>query len=292
MWTLRAIATAMSFAGVSMLAASMSVLGFLLQGPASRTIAGLIVQIGITLAVAGTVARYLCRSRGLLLPNEHTSIASAEPPVVGGWLIAMAVTLFGLPVWMVVSLRSFLEEWRLVARLLAASDIWQGANANMSGVVLVPLAGALTPPALELAAALAFVTSSAVFLTLLLSRSRRFPRVYLVCAVLLSGLVLASVLGTTAAKVAADVARPLVEDSARPEERAQISDVLARYTGAVSSTAPVLVWTLCGYLIWVPALFRSPRVAATFAARSPDDASRDAPARDIESITTPPRFGR
>jgi len=90
--------------------------------------------------------------------------------------------------------------------------------------------------------------------------------------------------------VAADAVRPLIEGTSRPDERTQIIEGLARYTGAVSSTAPVLVWTLCGYLVWVPALIWSRRVAATFAAGLSGDASRDAPATDIESITSPPRF--
>ena len=292
MWTLRAVATAMLFAGVSLLVASVSSLVILSQLPAARTIAGIVVLIGVALAVSGAAARYLSHPRGLLLANERAAIGNAEPPALDGWLIALAITLLALPVWLVVSLRSFLAEWVLVARLLAAPGLWESADFNMAGVVLVPLAAALTPPALELTAAVAFVIASVVSLTLLLSRSRRFPRAYLVCVVLLSALVLASVLGARAAMVAAGAVRPLIEGSSRPDERTQIVEGLARYTGVVSSTAPVLVWTLCGYLVWVPALIWSRRVAATFEAGSSGDASPDAPATDIESITSPPRFPR
>ena len=103
-------------------------------------------------------------------------------------MIALAIVLVALPVWLLFRLQPFLTEWSRVVDVLAASDLWQGANANMSGIVLVPLAGALTPPLFELAALFAFVVASAVLLPLLLSRSRRFPRIYLVCGVLLSAL--------------------------------------------------------------------------------------------------------
>jgi hypothetical protein len=73
-------------------------------------------------------------------------------------------------------------------------------------------------------------------------------------------------------------------------ESAQINEGLSRYASAVSSTAPVLVWTLFGYLIWVPALIFSRRARVTFASPADSVQSASARATDIEAITSPPRF--
>ena len=53
------------------------------------------------------------------------------------WLIAPAIVLAALPVWLVLRLQPFLAEWKRAIDVLAASNIWQEANANKSGVVLV-----------------------------------------------------------------------------------------------------------------------------------------------------------
>jgi hypothetical protein len=174
-----------------------------------------------------------------------------------------------------------------VSELLAASGILQGANANMSGVVLVPLAGALTPPFFELATLVGYVGASAVLLPLLLRRSPRFPRIYVACSVLLTALVLASVRGADAALFAADALERLIMETATTvDETAQLREGLARYTGVVGSTAPVLAWTLAGYLAWIPPLILSQRARITFA---PDTRRSDSPtgSLDIEAITSP-----
>jgi hypothetical protein len=187
MWALRSVATAILFAGVSVLVAGVPLFGMLPEFPVARAIAAVLFQISALFVVSGATAMYLSRPRARWLPNERATTSDAERPGVGGWLIALAIVLVALPVWLLLRLQPFLTEWSRVVDVLSASDLWQqGANANMSGIVLVPLAGALTPPLFELAALFAFVVASAVLLPLLLSRSRRFPRIYLVCGVLLS----------------------------------------------------------------------------------------------------------
>ena len=291
MWALRSVATMMLFGGVSALVAGVPLYGMISESPVARAIAGVVFQISGVFMVSGAAAMYLSRAGGPTLPNERLTTSDADRPDVGGLLIGLAIVLVALPVWLLLLLQPFLAEWRVVARLLAASDIWQGANANMSGVVLVPLAGALTPPLFELAALFAFVVASAVLLALLLSRSRRFPRIYLVCGVLLSALVIASVRGADAAMMAGDAVRQLIEgSSASAEESAQLMDGLARYTSIVGSTAPVLAWALCAYLAWVPAMFFSQRVRTTFATSVDDRVSTPSSAIGLETITRPPRF--
>ncbi len=223
MWALRSVATMMLLGGISALVAGAPLYGMISDSPVARAIAGVVFQISGVFMVSGAAAMYLSRAGGPTLPNERLTTSAADRPDVGGLLIGLAIVLVALPLWLLLLLQPFLAEWSVVARLLAASEIWQGANANMSGVILVPLAGAVTPPLFELAALFAFVVASAVLLALLLSRSRRFPRIYLVCGVLLSALVIASVRGADAAMMAGDAVRQLIEgSSASAEESAQI----------------------------------------------------------------------
>ena len=291
MWALRSVATMMLLGGVSALVAGAPMYGMISESPVARAIAGVVFQLSGVFMVSGAAAMYLSRAGGPRLPNERLTTSDADRRDVGGLLIGLAIVLVALPVWLLLLLQPFLAEWSVVARLLAASEIWQGANANMSGIILVPLAGALTPPLFELAALLAFVVASVVLLALLLSRSRRFPRIYIVCGVLLSALVIASVRGADAAMMAGDAVRQLIEgSSASAEESAQLIDGLTRYTSVVGSTAPVLVWALCAYLAWVPAMIFSQRVRTTFAASADDRVSTSSSAIGLEAITRPPRF--
>ena len=296
MWALRSVAGIMLFGGVSELVSGGLMLVMAIEAsnfPVVRSIAGIVFQLSGVFVVCGATAMYLSRPRAPLLPNERATTHDADRPDVGGLLIGLAIVLVALPVSLLLLLQPFLAEWSVVARLLAASEIWQGANANMSGVILVPLAGALTPPLFELAALFAFVVASAVLLALMLSRSRRFPRIYIVCGVLLSALVIASVRGAAAAMWAGDAVRQLIEgSSANAAESAQLMDGLARYTKIVGSTAPVLAWALFAYLAWVPAMIFSERVRTTFATSADDRVSAPTPSTAIglEAITRPPRF--
>ena len=74
------------------------------------------------------------------------------------------------------------------------------------------------------------------------------------------------------------------------KETAQLTEGLDRYTNIVSSTAPLLVWALGGYLIWVPLMMFSSRVRTTFAGSASVTVPTPARATDIEAITSPPRF--
>jgi len=140
MWALRSVATAMLLAGVSVLVAGVPLLGMLPESPVARAIAGILFQLSGVFVVSGATAMYLSRPRAPWRPNERATTSDADRLGIGGWLIALAIVLVALPVWLLLRLQPFLAEWSRVVDFLAASDIWQGANANMSGVVLVPLA--------------------------------------------------------------------------------------------------------------------------------------------------------
>lgn len=265
-WLLRAIARAMLFGGIAMLLATIPVFG-LLSSDVPRAIAGILLQVAATFLVGGIAATYLSHARATLLPNERVTTAAPQRPAGGGWLMALGVTLVAAPVWLLFRMQPFLAEWRRVIDVASAPGLWDNANQNMSGVVLMPIAAALTPPFFELATVIGFVVSSLILLPLLLSRSPRFPRVYVVCAVLLTAMAVASVRGAAAAALATDALRQLIDTtSANVQEAATLRQVLERYS-IVFSSAPALLWTLFAYMLWLPAVFSSARVAATFAQR-------------------------
>jgi hypothetical protein len=291
LWLLRTFATGMLFFGVSLLMAGIPVVGILTESELAMAIAAVFVQIAFVFIVAGAAGMYLLRTRRSLLPNEHRSTSDAPRPALGGWLIALAIALAALPVSLVIRLQSFLAEWRRVIDYVAAWDIWSGGDANGSGLVLVPLAGALTPPMFELAAAVSMFAGSVALLTSLLQQSHRFPRIYLVCLILSAALVIASVRGAGAAALAGSAAQQFIIDTGvNADESAQLTEGLQRYETTVESTVPVLVWTFCGYLVWFPALLFSRRATSTFAASSKRRVMEPARAADLEAITSPPPF--
>jgi hypothetical protein len=288
LWVLRSIAVAMLFFGTSMLMVGVPAVSMLTESAIVRTIAELFLQIALAFIVGGAAATYLSRVRGPQLPNERPATSDVSRPPLGGWLIALTITLVALPVWLVIRLQPFFEGWTEVIAYLSTWE-WGGADASGSGLILLPLAGALTPPLFELAAVLFLVAAPAMLLMLLLSRSQRFPRIYIVCLVLSAALVFGGVRSATAAALAGDAVDQLIQDtSANAEETAQLNGVLLRYTGIVGATAPVLLWTLCGYLIWIPPLMFSRRATTTFAWRCEARVVGPASATDLEAITNPP----
>lgn len=290
MWPLRIIATVMLFGGVATVMAGIASSALPTESAVFSTIGRILFQIAAVFVIAGAAAIALSRLRGLLsLPNERAEAPETERPPIGGWLIALAVALVALPVWLVLRLQPFLAEWGRVASFLAASRLWDVGNApGPGGIVLAPIIGGLVPPAFELIAMVGFIIASAALLLLLVFRSPIFPRVYLVCIVLLSALVIASVRGADAAAVArTGVERLMEETPPRGDEDVQLRAGLDRYTTIVNSTASVLLWTLGGYLVWVPALLLSQRARRTFAGRPAEASSRPS---DIEAITSPPAF--
>ena len=288
-WFLRAIARAMLFGGVSMLLAAIPAFG-LLSSDVPRAIAGILLQVAGVFLVGGVGAAYLSHAHRALLPNEQLTTAANQRPAIGGWLMALGLTLVAAPVWLLWRLQPFLAEWRRVIELASAPGLWDNANANMSGVVLMPIFAALTPPFFELATIVGFVVSSLMLLPLLLTRSPRFPRIYVVCMVLLAAMVLASLRGAAAAALASDALRQLIDTtSANAQEAATLRQALERYD-IVFTTAPALLWTLFAYVLWVPALFSSTRVQTTFAEREAPAVSTPALPSDVASITSPPRF--
>ena len=200
----------------------------------------------------GVAATYVLRLR----PFRE----SQAPLGFGGWRLAFALTLLAVPAWLLLRLQPFLSEWREVAMLLWSSDLWQTANANMSGVVLLPIFAALTPPFVQLVALVAFVVSSLVMVGLLATKSARFSSLFVATVLVLTALVVASARGASAVSMTAEALQPFIEESKpRPQEDAEIRGIADRYMAAVTPTAAALGWAWLGYAIWIPPLVLSAR---------------------------------
>ena len=191
-------------------------------------------------------------------------------------------------------LQPFLSEWRVVWGYISDPQLWDNANANMSGVVLIPLAGVLTPPFLQLLTLVGFVITSAALLPLLVARSPRFPRLYIASLVLLSALLLVSALATSGAMLANDALRQEMErigsTNVGAAEDASLRNALDRYSNAVRTTAPKLALAWLSYAIWIPLLFGSNRVRLTLANRIERAPAHADGSVDVAMITQPPRF--
>jgi hypothetical protein len=240
-WALLTASTALVFAGIAFFVAGVPV--FSAMSGAARDILVVVLQIGGAWALLGLAAIFATRRRSL-----------ARPP---GGIVALAfiVTLVAVPAWLVWRLQSFLSEWRVLADLASSSNFFDTANANMSGVILVPLAGALAPPFIELAALAAAVATSCAAIGLTVGRSPRFGHFYIAAVLLLTALVIGSLRGARVAGMAVEAFQPLIEESRpRPEEYQQIREIVDRYTAAVAPTATTLAWAWVGYAAWIPAV--------------------------------------
>lgn len=281
-WVLRIVATIMLFAGVAALVAGVFLFSLPTGIPVLKMIIRVIIEIALLFAIAGGVATFLSRSRRPLLPNEQTTASSDERPAVGGWLMLLAVALGALPIGLVLGAQQFLAGWSELTAYFNTAELWKGANANMSGVILIPLAGALAPALLEWAALAMFAIASAILLWSLFARSPGFPRAYLAWGVLLAAVVVACVLSADAVTATGQALQPtLSAEPGKVDEMAAAREGIARYGAIVTVTASIMLWALLFYLIWLPAILWSRRARATFAAA--------AHSPDLESVTRHPR---
>ena len=254
---LRSAATLLLFAGVSSLAAAGTAFIATSLAPELRPIAFAILAISVVLVGGGATALYLSRAKS----HEH-SAPETSPSIGAQSLGSRRRRSWCCPAWLTLRFLPLLAEARFVVEITPWNEMFRGANANGSGLVLIPLAIAAAPPILELTALVACAATSLVMLARLMARSPQAPRVLLACVALIGTLVIASVVGARASADAATAARALI-DSTSPtaSERAQLIDGVDRYERAVTSGVAPLLWTLAGYAACVPLLMsRRPRV--------------------------------
>ena len=242
-WLIRRAASLLVFAGGALFVAGIPAMSAVSGG--ARDVLVVILEIAATWIVLGLTAVYVSRQ-----PSTHP----------GAWRFALALVLALVAAWLVFMAMPFLSEWRTLILFARSSDMLVTANANMSGVLLVPLAAALAPPFIELAAVAAVVASAFLMLVLAVTRSPRFAPLYVATALVIAALVTGSVLGARAARVTAELLQPFIEESKpRPEEYELIRGVFERYTAGVMPTATKLVWAGVGYAVWAPLVLLASR---------------------------------
>src|SRR6185503_14224151 len=101
-WLLGSIARTELSAGAAIFVACVPVFTLFSDTTVARAIAGILMQVGGAFVVAGATSAYLSRSRRWLLPNERVTTAANGRPAVGGWLMALGVTLVAAPAWLLL----------------------------------------------------------------------------------------------------------------------------------------------------------------------------------------------
>jgi hypothetical protein len=244
-------------------------------GDRAAAIARAGLRLGLTALVGGVATRYLCRSPTGRLPHERGR--EAEEQLSGGWLLAFAITLVAVPVWLVAALEPLAALWSDMIALVVDHQLWpdlRGAQ-QFSGLIVIPLAAMFAVPCLETVTAGWFGVSALLLLLLVVLRSPRLPRAFLACVVLQATLVAASVFGHEAAAHVTAAVRDLVRDTgdaAFAAEQARALDAVGRYDVVLAASLRTLGWALVASLVWIPAFVSSARASS----RSP-------------AITPPPR---
>ena len=244
---LRCAATLLFFAGLAGMVAAIGAFTILREESSARPVAWIIVQMALASMLGAAAALYALRTARIL-----------DAPPVPFVRVVLPIVLVAAPLWMVWRLQPFLEEWRRVIQIGAASRMWEDASSNAGGIVLVPIGAALMPPFIELATMGGFVIAAGGLMALLLRGRAASLRVYVVWALLLTTLVIVCARGATAAGVAAAVVERAIEHASRPgDELEQVRQFVLRYTTAVNEAERVLWWTLGAFLAGLPLLLAS-----------------------------------
>lgn len=254
LWLLGVAAGASAIAG-----AGVGGLGLVVRtldlGEASPVISRGLISIGGALFGSAVVALVVARAR------PHTS----SRPTTGIWLALLSATLIGLPVLLVVQLGPLTQFWQDVVALGSRLDVWQGANSNAAGLVLVPAAAVLLVPAIQALTGLGLMTACALLLLpLAIAKSAHIVRVLAVAAVLLGGAISAGAFGVNAtAQLGPTVERLIRETPDRGGEQAQARALVERYQAVTRTSALTLLWSWAALFAWLPVLTLTTRVGST-----------------------------
>jgi hypothetical protein len=270
---LRLAATSAAAAGLAFLAAAGAVqAGSAATGASPDWVGQLVagaVGLAVALLLAGGLSLYLRRARTDWLPDGLDSQAS-KGSGFDSWLILFPLTLIVVPLLMLLQLRPLADFWRDVLALADQVGFWQGLQQSGagSGIVLIPIFYVLSLPAIETAAAVTSVVSSAVLLALMLVRSSRVPRALLLCAILQGGLVLAGAGGAVIVERLTPAIDEMVRSTPDPGgvEQTRVLTELQRYGAVVRGSSLTLAWGWGAMLLWAPVLILSALGRVTFAA--------------------------
>jgi hypothetical protein len=267
---LRLEAICITTAAVALIMASFAL--WATDAKALRIVSGDVFRLAVVFALAGSVTFYLDHTRTRWLRDGPLSEASAGSSF-SGWLILFPLTLVSVPLLMLTRLRPLAEFWRDVLALADQIGPWQDLlrNSSASGLVLMPIIAALAVPAIEVLAAAAYVLDSTLLVALLLLRSTRVPRALLLCVLLQSSLVLASVVGAAVIERLTPSLEQLIRETPDPAgvEQARATDALQRYGVVTRGASDTLTWPCLAMAFWTPLILLTARSRVTFAAAGP-----------------------
>lgn len=237
-----------------MLAAAVAVAA----GAAEVGVAAVFLRATLTVAIsafaAGMAARHLARWK-----------MTTEEPHWVRWQLPLALALVCLSAVMGLRLAPLAAFWREAFVLMRDANVWGGLEdgAQLSGIVLAPIAAALIVPAIACAAAAAFVAGTIASLVLLAQRNVNLPRVYLASFLLQAALVVSIVNGASLTRQAGDAIEREVPRQTRTTvtEATDMVERIRRYDATVAASASTLMWTLGAYALVLIPLF-GPRIPA------------------------------
>jgi hypothetical protein len=142
----------------------------------------------------------------------------------------------------------------------------------MSGVVLAPVVAVMFVPIVESGAALSLIVGPILLLLLFFTKSRAYPRSFVLTALLEAGLVAVAFVATNAFALMAGQLLALTAGNSgnAPPEFQQALAGLRRVQAVIGPTARTLGWLVLPAVIWIPALMFSRRVEPAFSAGSFD----------------------
>jgi len=220
----------------------------------------------------------LCLAIGIILfvlrnwiPIPRAGLAGSSRP---RWVYAMAVCLGAQAALALVASQPILSLWQDAIPALQQAGVFQPAasNTSMSGVVLAPVVAVMFVPIVESAAALSQLVGPILLLLLFLTKSRAFPRSFVLAALLEAGLVAVAFVATNAFAVMAERLLALTATNAgnTPPELHQALAGLRRIQAVIGPTARTLGWLVLPVVLWIPAFVFSRQVEPAFSAGSFD----------------------
>jgi len=219
------------------------------------------LQIGATLFVTGVLLVVVRR-----LPAPQAG-AAAEPG--WPWPAVLGFSLVALSGLAYVRALELLPLWDEIAALLDQIDFTSELRQSgpYAGIVAIPILVALFVPGLESGAAFLLIVPPLALVVLLVTRSRLFPRIFVMLIACQAGLVLAGILAADAFSRLATEAIAVM-GAAEDAEVRRVAEDLRRAQGVLTSTAGAFVAPMVGHLAWLPFLLSSRRVGAFFTAGS------------------------
>lgn len=205
-------------------------------------VTGGLMALGLALAVPGGVAVVWARVSGY--STDGLTVASKRHLIV---LVAAAAAI---PFALAATLGPLTGYWRDVIDLAVQYEVLESFN-GPSGLVFVPVAGVLLVPALEAAAAVLVALSCLLLILLLAVRSAEAPRMTMIAAILLCGLLAGSWIGVLTTERLAPAVEQVIRDTADPggQEQARAHALLTRHRDVGLHSAWMLSWATAAMVL-------------------------------------------